>query len=47
MEDANPVSIITERVSDTEQRLWTSGFKNVQVYRHRHGESKLEVRGMS
>lgn len=33
MSDANAVSIITERVSERESRLWTSTIGNVVVYR--------------
>jgi hypothetical protein len=44
MANANPVSIITERVNETEQRLWTSGFGNVMVFRQVLGEPELEVR---
>ena len=44
MADANPVSIITEYVNEEEQRLWTSGFKHVLVFRQRKDEPELEVR---
>ena len=43
MADANPVSIITETVNEKEQRLWTSGFKHVLVFRQVEGEPELEV----
>ncbi len=40
--DANAVSVITERVSDTETRLWTSTIGNVVVYRQLLGASGLQ-----
>jgi len=33
IDDANAVSVITERVSDTETRLWTSTIGNIVVFR--------------
>lgn len=42
VDDANAVSIITERVSDTESRLWTSTIGNVVVYRQVNGASGLQ-----
>ena len=44
MANANPVSIITEQVNEQEQRLWTSGFKHVLVFRQVLGAPTLEVR---
>lgn len=41
--NGNPVSIITEKISDTEQLLWTSMLKNVQVFRQTAGKNGLEV----
>ncbi|EWM22288.1 Stress-induced protein SRP1/TIP1 [Nannochloropsis gaditana] len=43
MANANPVSIITERVNEQEQRLWTSGFKHVLVFRQVLGAPTLEL----
>lgn len=41
-DDANAVSVITERVSDTETRLWTSTIGNVVVYRQLQGARGLQ-----
>jgi len=41
-DDANAVSVITERVSDTETRLWTSTIGNVVVYRQLRGARGLQ-----
>jgi hypothetical protein len=40
--DANPVSIITQRINEREQLLWTSTIGNVLVYRQRDGQPELE-----
>jgi hypothetical protein len=44
MSNANPVSIISARVSDTEQHLWTSGLENVMVFQQTDGQRDLKVR---
>ena len=42
VDDANAVSVITERVSDTEMRLWTSTIGNVVVFRQLRGATGLQ-----
>lgn len=40
--DANAVSIITQRISDSQQLLWTSTIQNVLVFRQTKGRAHLE-----
>jgi hypothetical protein len=43
--DANAVSVISQRISDTQQLLWTSTVQNVIVFRQTKGKAYLERLG--